>query len=119
MPDSSGALKDIRPEVEVGGRVVQPRDKSDGSHKENKAKKERQQVINAYTLIAAEKEPETDGRVVVRIGDMVERSEEFFGKDLTKPAIRKKIDKYGDLVIMNGVVLPAAEAAGNDDSDDA
>lgn len=114
VADTSGALKDIRPEVEVGGRVVQPRDKSDGSHKEDKAKKERQQVIDAYTLIAAEKEPEADGRVVVRIGDMVERSAEFFGKEMTKPAIRKKIDKYGDLVVTKGVVLPAAEAAEND-----
>ena len=117
IPDTSGALKDIRPEVEVGGRVIQPKDKSDGSHKENKAKKERQAVIDAYTLIAAEKEPEADGRVVVRIGDMVERSKEFFGKEMTKPAIRKKIDKYGDLVITKGVILPAAEVAEDDAGD--
>jgi len=118
LPDTSGALKDVRPEIEVGGRIIQPRDKSDGSQKEKKTKEERQAVIDAYTVIASEKNPDEHGNIIVRIGDMVERSEEFFGKEMTKPAIRKKIDKFGDLIVKNGRIIPAEQQEIGDGSDE-
>lgn len=113
VSDDSGALRDIRPEVEIAGRTIQPRDKA--APKEDKNRKERQTIMDAYTLIQASKEPDKDGNIVVKIGDMVERSVEFFGKELTKPAIRKKLDKFGDFVVKNGSILPASDVEENDE----
>lgn len=109
LPDDSGALKDIRPEIEVGGRIVQPRDKSDGSKKEAKAKEERQEIIDAYTLIAADKEPDEDGMVRVTVQDFVDESEEYFGKKFKRASIYKKLRKYGDFSIEDSVVIPAGD----------
>jgi RecA-family ATPase len=105
-PDTSGVLHDIRPDVEVNGKTFHQRDKSDGSKKAAKAEKERQSIIDAYTLISSEKDPDLDGNVVVKLADFVERSEEFFGKEITKPAIRKRLLKYGDFSVEKGTVKP-------------
>lgn len=113
LPDESGALKDIRPEVEIGGRTVQPRDKSDGSAKERKAKEERQAIINAYTIIAGEKEPDDDGMVRVTVQDFVDESEEHFGKEIKRASMYKKLRKFGDFVIEGSVVVPAENAGKN------
>ena len=103
-PDTSGVLHDIRPDVEVNGKTFHQRDKSNGSKKAAKAEKERQSIIDAYTLISAEKDPDLDGNVVVKLADFVERSEEFFGKEIKRDGIRKKLKKFGDFDVDNGVV---------------
>lgn len=105
--DETGALSDIRPAIEVNGRIVQPRDKSDGSTKREKAQKERNKIIEAYTIIAAGKEADENGNLKVSLTEFVERSKEFFGKELSKPAVRKKLKKYGDYVVVNGVIFPS------------
>ena len=105
--DETGALSDIRPAIEVNGRIVQPRDKSDGSAKREKAQKERNKIIDAYTTIAASKEADENGNLKVSLTEFVERSKEFFGKELSKPAVRKKLKKYGDYVVVNGVIFPS------------
>lgn len=107
VADDSGALKDIRPEIEVGGRIIQPRDKSDGSKKETKEKEERQSIIDAYTLIASEKEPDDDGMVRVTVQDFVEHSEECFGKEIQRASMYKKLRKFGDFTIEDSIVSPA------------
>ncbi|MBR4694729.1 MAG: AAA family ATPase, partial [Selenomonadaceae bacterium] len=107
VADDSGALKDIRPEIEVGGRIIQPRDKSDGSKKETKEKEERQAIIDAYTLIASEKEPDDDGMVRVTVQDFVEHSEEYFGKELKRASMYKKLRKFDDFTIEDSIVVPA------------
>ncbi|MBR2215730.1 MAG: hypothetical protein IJ849_08240 [Selenomonadaceae bacterium] len=112
--DESGALKDIRPEIEVGGRIIQPRDKSDGSKKKDKAKEERQAIIDAYTLIAATKDPDEDGVVRVTVQDFVDNSEEYFGREMKRASMYKKIRKYEDFSIEDSVVTPA----GDDEEED-
>ena len=118
--DASGLLKDIRPDVEVNGRTLHQKDKSDGSAKAEKQKEERQAIIDAYTLIAAEKEPDKDGVVRVTVADAMERSEDFFDKELSKKSIYRKFRKYGDFTIDNSVILPAEkpEESGDDDVDE-
>ena len=104
LPDNDNILHDIRPDIEVNGKTFHQRDKSDGSKKAAKAEKERQSIIDAYTLISSEKDPDLDGNVVVKLADFVERSEEFFGKEIKRDGIRKKPKKFGDFDADNGVV---------------
>ena len=104
--DESGMLAKIRPDIEINGKTIHQRDVSDGSHKAEKLAKERQQIIDAYTLIAAGKEPDDDGVVRVKIADFVERSEEFFEKKIKRDGIRKRLKKFGDFTVENGVVTP-------------
>ena len=113
-PDESGALADIRPEIEVGGRIIQPRDKSDGSSREKKAQEERQAIVDAYTLIAGGKEPDEDGVTRVTVQDFVDASEEYFGREMKRASIYKKIRKYGDFDIEDSIVTPAGDRPGGD-----
>jgi len=110
--DESGMLAKIRPDIEINGKTIHQRDVSDGSHKAEKLAKERQQIIDAYTLIAAEKDPNKDGVVVVNVRDFIKRSEEFFNKKLARSSMYKKLQKFGDFTIERGDVFP------NHDSDD-
>ena len=113
--DEEGYLKDIRPDVEINGKTFHQRDKSDGSKKAAKAEQERLAITNAYTLIANDKEPDEDGVVRVRVEDFVDRSEELFDKPLKRNSLYKKIRRYGDFTITNGVVTPNHD---NDDIED-
>lgn len=113
--DEEGYLKDIRPDVEINGKTFHQRDKSDGSHKAAKAEQERLAITNAYTLIANDKEPDDDGVVRVRVEDFVERAEEFFGRTIKRASLYKKLRKYGDFSIHDGVVTPMQN---DDDVDD-
>jgi RecA-family ATPase len=104
-PDTSGVLHDIRPDVEVNGKTFHQRDKVD---KVSKADKEKQQIIDAYTLICTTKDPDLDGKVIVKVHDFVERSEELFGKEIkTDKGMKKKLMKYGSFDIDNAVVTPS------------
>lgn len=105
VADECGALKDIRPEIDVGGRAVQPRDRGE-SGKQRKAKEERQEIIDAYTLIAADKEPDEDGVVRVTVQDFVDASEECFGKEFKRASMYKKLRKFGDFEIESSIVTP-------------
>jgi RecA-family ATPase len=116
--DESGMLAKIRPDIEINGKTIHQKDISDGSYKAEKLAKERQQVIDAYTLIAAGKEPDDDGVVRVKLGDFVERSEELFGKEITKPGIRKKLNKFGDFTVERGIVTPFHDEDDESENDD-
>jgi hypothetical protein len=105
-------LAKIRPDIEINGKTIHQKDISDGSYKAEKLAKERQQIIDAYTLIAAEKDPNKDGVVVVNVRDFIKRSEEFFNKKLARSSMYKKLQKFGDFTIERGDVFP------NHDSDD-
>lgn len=109
--DNEGVLKDIRPDVEVNGKMFHQREKSDGSAKKEKAERERQEIIDAYEVLQAEK----DEPVTVR--DFVERSDEFFGKELKRNSMYKKIRKYGDFEIEEGKIKPVDDSADNDEED--
>lgn len=113
--DEEGYLKDIRPDVEINGKTFHQRDKSDGSKKAAKAEQERLAITNAYTLIANDKEPDDDGVVRVRVTDFAERSEEFFGKEIGRSGMHKRIAKFkNDFTIHDGIVTPNHD----DDVDD-
>lgn len=116
--DSSGVLKDIRPDIEIGGRTIRQKDKSDGSVVADKQKKERQDIIDAYTLIATDKEPDDDGVVRVRVKDVIERSEELFGKAYARSSVNKKFNKFGDFKIVKGVILPSDSIENKDVEDE-
>lgn len=116
--DESGLLKDIRPDVEVNGRTLHQKDKSDGSAKQAKRDKERQDIIDAYETIAAGKEPDDDGVVRVRVKDAIDRSEELLGKKYARSSINKKFKKFGDFKIIKGVILPTDSTDEDDDDDD-
>lgn len=45
----------------------------------------------------------------MRLDDFVERAEEFFGREMTKPGIRKKLKKFGDFDIDKGIVTPSTD----------
>lgn len=110
-PDTSGVLHDIRPDVEVNGKTFHQRDKVD---KVSKADKEKQQIIDAYTLICTTKDPDLDGKVIVKVHDFVERSEELFGKEIkTDKGMKKKLMKYGSFDIDNAVVTPSKHSDNN------
>ena len=114
--DEEGYLKDIRPDVEINGKTFHQRDKSDGSRKAAKAEQERLAITNAYTLIANDKEPDEDGVVRVRVTDFAERSEEFFGKEIGRSGMHKRIAKFkNDFTIHDGIVTPNHDG---DDMDD-
>ena len=83
--DREGVLKDIRPDVEINGKTFHQREKSDGSAKKEKAECERQEIIDAYEILQAEKDDP------VTVNDFVDRSEEFFGKKLKRLGIRKRL----------------------------
>ena len=116
--DESGLLKDIRPDVEVNGRTLHQKDKSDGSAKAAKQKEERQAIIDAYTLISADKEPDEDGVVRVRVKDVMDRSIDFFGKSYARSSVNKKFKKFGDFKIIKGVILPKDSTDEDNDDDD-
>ena len=111
-------MKDIRPDVEVNGRTLHQKDKSDGSAKAAKQKEERQAIIDAYTLISADKEPDEDGVVRVRVKDVMDRSIDFFGKSYARSSVNKKFKKFGDFKIIKGVILPKDSTDEDNDDDD-
>ena len=88
--DETGALADIRPDVEIGGRVLHQRDKA--KSKEDKAKDELQALMDAYTILSFDKDMSNNEFVTVQ--EIIDRSEEFFGKPLKRAAIYKKLKKY-------------------------
>ena len=106
-------LSKIRPDIEINGKTIHQRDVSDGSHKAEKLAKERQQIIDAYTLIAAGKEPDDDGVVRVKVMDFVEQSEELLGKKYARSSMNKKLKKFGDFEIDRGVVTPFRDEEDN------
>ena len=110
--DREGVLKDIRPDVEINGKTFHQRDKSDGSAKKEKAERERQEIIDAYEVLQAEKDEP------VTVNDFVERSEEFFGKKLKRLGIRKRILKTGEFEIDKGEIWPVENNDANDDGGD-
>ena len=111
LPDNDNILHDIRPDVEVNGKTFHQRDKVD---KVSKADKEKQQIIDAYTLICTTKDPDLDGKVIVKVHDFVERSEELFGKEIkTDKGMKKKLMKYGSFDIDNAVVTPSKHSDNN------
>lgn len=101
--DYTGKLKYINPDVAVSGKSFSQNMVSDGSHKAEKADRERQDIVDAYTVIVAEKGD-------VKISDFVERSIEIFGKEITRTPIRKKIIKTGLFEIENGFIRPIDES---------
>ena len=116
--DESGLLKDIRPDVEVNGRTLHQKDKSDGSAKQAKRDEERQDIIDAYETIAAGKEPDEDGVIRVKLSDMVDDAEEFWGRTYTNKGMRKKVLKYGNFKIEKGIVIPVESDGDNNDEND-
>ena len=59
-------------------------------------------------MICTTKDPDLDGKVVVKVHDFVERSEELFGKEITTDkGMRKKLLKYGSFEVNNAVVTPS------------